>query len=83
MSVLTATATCTAHSATVEKTGEIISDTLLVQRVAWLSGLARELTAHLVTARWNPGDLDALASGVGPDGRALPSKGWMAVRRLG
>ncbi|MEQ4722301.1 transposase [Nonomuraea sp. B19D2] len=83
MSKLTATATCTAHSATVERTGEIVSHALLVQRVAWLSGLARDLTAHLVTARWNPDDLDALASGVGPDGRALPSKGWMALRRLG
>ncbi|MET7333852.1 zinc ribbon domain-containing protein [Nonomuraea sp. NPDC005650] len=83
MSKLTATATCITHCATVEETGETVSHTLLVRRVAWLCGLARELAAQLVTARWNPDDLDALVSGVGPDGRALPSKGWMALRRLG
>ncbi|MEU6785540.1 zinc ribbon domain-containing protein [Nonomuraea angiospora] len=83
MSKLTATATCTAHGALVEATGEVVAQTLLVQRVAWLVGLVRDLTAHLVAARWNPADLDALASGVGLDGRVLPVKGWMALRRLG
>ncbi|MFI7633760.1 zinc ribbon domain-containing protein [Nonomuraea sp. NPDC049400] len=83
MSKLTATATCTAHAAVVEKTGQVVPQLLLAQRVAWLAGLARDLTADLVAARWNAADLDALACGVGPDGRALPAKGWMAVRRLG
>ncbi|MGN9846891.1 zinc ribbon domain-containing protein [Nonomuraea sp. H19] len=83
MSKLTATAPCTAHAAVVEQSGEIVSQALLVQRVAWLAGLARDLTARLVAERWNPADLDALACGVGLDGRALPSKGWMALRRLG
>ncbi|MFI9848742.1 transposase, partial [Nonomuraea sp. NPDC051941] len=83
MSKLTATATCATHAATVEKTGEVVSQPLLAQRVAWLTGLARELSAGIVAARWNTADLDALASGVGLDGRALPPKGWMAVRRLG
>ncbi|WP_327584251.1 transposase [Nonomuraea sp. NBC_00507] len=83
MSKLTATATCTAHGAVVEQTGESVPQPLLVQRVAWLAGLARDLTADLVAERWTADDLDTLASGVGLDGRALPAKGWMAVRRLG
>ncbi|WP_433510965.1 zinc ribbon domain-containing protein [Nonomuraea sp. CA-143628] len=83
MSTLTATATCTAHAATVEKTGEVVAQPLLAQRVAWLTGLARDITARIVAARWSVADLDALVSGRGLDGRVLPSKGWMAVRRLG
>ncbi|MGP3965979.1 hypothetical protein ACTWPT_59595 [Nonomuraea sp. 3N208] len=69
MSRLTATATCTAHGAIVEQTGQVVPQGLLAQRVAWLTGLAQDLTAHLVAARWNPADLDALACGVGLDGR--------------
>ncbi|MDP4507039.1 transposase, partial [Nonomuraea sp. G32] len=80
MSKLTATATCTAHGAMVEQSGQVVPQPLLAQRVAWMAELAQELTADLVAARWNPADLDALACGVGPDGRALPAKGWMAVR---
>ncbi|MFE3448933.1 hypothetical protein ACFXJ8_08330 [Nonomuraea sp. NPDC059194] len=66
-----------------EQTGQVVPQPLLVQRVAWLAGLAQDLSAHLVASRWNAADLDALARGVGLDGRALPAKGWMAVRRLG
>ncbi|MEV0349194.1 zinc ribbon domain-containing protein [Nonomuraea sp. NPDC050680] len=83
MSKLTATALCTAHAAVVEASGEIVAQALLVRRVAWLAALARDMTARLVVARWNAADLDALGSGVGLDGRVLPSKGWMALRRLG
>ncbi|MEV4106085.1 transposase [Nonomuraea sp. NPDC049695] len=83
MSTLTATAPCTAHTAMVEKTSEIVPQELLARRVGWLTGLAQDLTTPLVAARWSAADLDALASGVGLDGRALPTKGWMAVRRLG
>ncbi|MEQ4718481.1 transposase [Nonomuraea sp. B19D2] len=83
MSKLTATATCTAHGAVVEQSGQVVRQPLLAQRVAWLAGLAQDLSARLVASRWNAADLDALACGVGLDGRALPAKGWMAVRRLG
>ncbi|MET9244986.1 zinc ribbon domain-containing protein [Nonomuraea sp. NPDC003709] len=82
MSRLTATATCTAHGAIVEVAGQVVPQALLAQRVAWLAGLARDLTARLIAARWTAADLDALASGVGLDGRALPAKGWVALRRL-
>ncbi|WP_327589481.1 transposase [Nonomuraea sp. NBC_00507] len=83
MSRLTSTATCTAHSAIVEQTGQVVPQPLLAQRVSWLTGLARDLTADLVAARWSAAGLDALACGVGLDGRVLPAKGWMALRRLG
>ncbi|MEV0354365.1 transposase [Nonomuraea sp. NPDC050680] len=83
MSTLTVTATCTAYGASVEASGEVVAQGVLVRRVAWLTGLARDLTACIVAARWSVADLDALASGRGLDGRVLPSKGWMAVRRLG
>ncbi|WP_327582132.1 transposase [Nonomuraea sp. NBC_00507] len=83
MSRLTATATCTAHGAIAEHSGEVVPQPLLAERVAWLAGLARDLTAGIVAARWSTADLDALARGVGLDGRALPAKGWMALRRLG
>ncbi|MEV1239065.1 hypothetical protein [Nonomuraea sp. NPDC049750] len=83
VSALTATATCTAHAATVEATGEVVAQPLLAQRVAWLSGLVRDVTARIVASRWSVADLDALASGRGLEGRVLPSKGWTAVRRLG
>ncbi|TMR89936.1 hypothetical protein, partial [Nonomuraea basaltis] len=65
MSKLTATATCTAHGAIVEQTGQVVPQALLVQRVVWLTGLARELTADNVAARWSAADLDALSCGVG------------------
>ncbi|MEU7832880.1 zinc ribbon domain-containing protein, partial [Nonomuraea sp. NPDC049129] len=83
MGRLTATASCTAYAAVVEASGEVVAQALLVRRVAWLTALARDVTARLVVARWNAADLDALGSGVGLDGRVLPSKGWMALRRLG
>ncbi|TMR08120.1 hypothetical protein ETD86_49125, partial [Nonomuraea turkmeniaca] len=65
MSKLTATATCTAHGAIVEQTGQVVPQPLLAQRVAWLTGLARDLTAEIVAGRWSAADLDALACGVG------------------
>ncbi|WP_262496061.1 hypothetical protein [Nonomuraea sp. SYSU D8015] len=42
MSKLTATATCTAHGAIAEQTGQVVSQPLLVPRVGWLAGLARD-----------------------------------------
>src|SRR5207245_493966 len=32
---------------------------------------------------WSAADLELLASGQSADGRVLPAKGWMALRRLG
>jgi hypothetical protein len=83
VAALTATATCTAFRAVAEATGELVPARLLAERVRLLAALTQELATAVVAARWNDGDLATLKSGVGPDGRTLPAKGWMALRRLG
>jgi Putative transposase DNA-binding domain len=83
MAELTATATCTAFRAAEDLTGEVVSARLLAERVGLLAALTQRMTATVVAARWNDGDLATVGSKVGPDGRTLPAKGWMALRRLG
>lgn len=83
MAELTATAPCTAFRAVVEATGEPVSARLLAERVDFLAALTQELATEVVVTHWNDGDLVRVGSRVGPDGRALPSKGWAAMRRLG
>jgi hypothetical protein len=82
MARLMATATCTAFCGVLEGTGERVGQRALLERVEFLAELSRELTGALVAARWDEGWLDVLAAGVDERGEALPSKGWMAVRRL-
>ncbi|MFF9503321.1 hypothetical protein [Streptomyces sp. NPDC014656] len=41
------------------------------------------MTGALLSEHGNAADVDALASGVEADGRGLPAKAWMALRRLG
>jgi Putative transposase DNA-binding domain len=81
--VVTSTATCTAFRAVDETTGQVVTPHMLVERVGFLAALARAMSTGVVAAHWNDGDLGKLGSGVGPDGRTLPAKGWMALRRLG
>lgn len=83
MAELTATAPCTAFRAVEEATGEPVSARLLAERVDFLAALTQELATEVVVAHWNDDDLVRVGSRVGPDGRALPSKGWAAMRRLG
>jgi hypothetical protein len=83
VAVVTATATCTAFRAVEERTGEVVTSRVLVERVGFLAALARAMSAVVVTARWNDGDLGGMESRIGLDGRSLPTKGWMALRRLG
>ncbi|MDP4503327.1 zinc ribbon domain-containing protein [Nonomuraea turcica] len=83
MAVIVATATCSGYRAVLEATGQVVAGPVLAERVVWLAALTQTLTAGIVADRWNARDLDLLAAGVGPDGRVLPAKGWMAVRRLG
>ncbi|WP_196278922.1 zinc ribbon domain-containing protein [Catellatospora vulcania] len=59
-----------------------MSERLLVQRVGWLCGLVSAMAGRIVAEHWNSPDLDVLAAGLGADGRGLPAKGWMALRRL-
>ncbi|MFG1684229.1 zinc ribbon domain-containing protein [Nonomuraea sp. NPDC049269] len=83
MAALVATATCTGHRAVLEASGEVVAGPVLAERVAWLTALMQAMTAGIVGDRWNTRDLDVLAAGIGADGRVLPVKGWMAIRRLG
>jgi hypothetical protein len=80
---LTATATCTAFRAVEELTGELVQGRLLAERVGFLTALIVELATAVVEAHWSDSDLARLEVGIGPDGRPLPAKGWMAMRRLG
>jgi hypothetical protein len=66
-----------------EKTGEALTAAMVTQRVSWCASIVSGMTARLVAGRWNAADVAALASGAGPDGRPLPSRAWMALRRLG
>ncbi|MHB9861773.1 zinc ribbon domain-containing protein [Streptomyces sp. YIM S03343] len=83
MARLMATATCTAFGAVLEEGGHRVGQRVLCKRVGFLAVLCRDLTARLVAARWDETSLDVLAAGVDADGKGLPSKGWMALRRLG
>ena len=49
----------------------------------WCAALVSVMTAGLLEGHWNSGDVAALAAGKGPDGRPLPARSWMALRRLG
>jgi uncharacterized membrane protein len=82
VAVVTATATCTAFRAVEERTGEVITSRVLVERVGFLAALTRAMSAAVVAAHWNDADLVTIGLAVGPDGRALPPNGWMALRRL-
>ncbi|MDH6623032.1 hypothetical protein M2271_000819 [Streptomyces sp. LBL] len=82
MAKLMATATCTAFAGVLEATGERIGQRGLLERVGFLARLGRTLTGALVAARWDENSFDVLAAGVDERGEVLPSKGWMALRRL-
>ncbi|MFE9656525.1 zinc ribbon domain-containing protein [Micromonospora sp. NPDC006431] len=66
-----------------EATGEVLSQTVLAQRVGWCADLVAGMVAALVGERWNRVDVGVLAGGVDAGGRRLPSNAWMALRRLG
>ncbi|GAA1645062.1 transposase [Actinoplanes couchii] len=87
---LTATATCTAGAAQVvsgtpEKPGlpQPVSRRLLAERAGFLTTLVQQLAGGLLATAWTEQHLDQLAAGVDAEGRRLPAKGWMALRRLG
>jgi hypothetical protein len=80
---LVATAPCTAFGGVLEASGERVGQALLYERVGFLAALSRELTSALVASRWDEASLDVLAVGLDEQGEKLPSKGWMALRRLG
>ncbi|MGW0824362.1 zinc ribbon domain-containing protein [Streptomyces sp. NPDC002845] len=67
----------------VEKTGEVLSAAVLVERVGWAADLVSGMAAELLAEHWNAADVDVLASGEDAGGQQLPSNAWMALRRLG
>ncbi|MEU6455202.1 zinc ribbon domain-containing protein [Streptomyces sp. NPDC047065] len=66
-----------------EKTGELLTATVLAERVDWCIGLATSMVSLLLGEHWNATDVDTLNAGVDAGGRKLPSNAWMALRRLG
>ncbi|WP_406737834.1 hypothetical protein OG365_11745 [Streptomyces sp. NBC_00853] len=66
-----------------EKTGELLTASVLAERVGWTVDLVSGMSAALLAAHWNAADAGVLASGVDGGGRRLPSNAWMALRRLG
>ncbi|OKI49214.1 zinc ribbon domain-containing protein [Micromonospora sp. CB01531] len=66
-----------------EATGEVLSAAVLAQRVGWCADLVAGMAGVLVGEHWNSVDVEVLAGGVDAGGRRLPSRAWMALRRLG
>ncbi|MFC9845901.1 zinc ribbon domain-containing protein [Streptomyces sp. NPDC060223] len=66
-----------------ERTGQFLPTGLLVERVGWAADLVSGMAAALLAEHWNTFDVDVLAAGEDAGGRRLPSKAWMALRRLG
>jgi hypothetical protein len=90
MAVLTATATCTAGVAcavtgTPERPRQqmVVNRRTLTERAGCLTHLVQQAATDLLASLWADVNLDVLAAGVDATGRKLPSKGWMALRRLG
>jgi len=79
---LTATATCRAYEGADTTTGEALPTATVAERVGWAASLAAAHARSVVAAGYTPGRLAALTEGVGPDGRRLPSRGYVAARRL-
>jgi hypothetical protein len=66
-----------------EDTGAPLSAAVVAERVGWCAALVGGMAGRLLGEHWNTGDVAALESGAGPDGRPLPPAAWMALRRLG
>ncbi|MFE9694751.1 zinc ribbon domain-containing protein [Micromonospora sp. NPDC005806] len=79
----TACARCLVRAGVDEKTGEVLSQAVLVQRVGWCADLVAGMVGALVGEYWNSADVQVLACGQDAGGRRLPSNAWMALRRLG
>ena len=83
MATLTSTATGSALTAIEVKTGAKISSRDLVQRVQWTLDLADETGNSLLNECWSKEHLARPEEGVDDQGRKLPAKGYVALRRLG
>ena len=79
----TACARARLRSGVDEKTGEVVSQFVLAQRVGWCADLVAGMVGALIGEHWDTADVEVLASGQDAGGRKLPSHAWMALRRLG
>ncbi|MFG2985294.1 zinc ribbon domain-containing protein [Streptomyces sp. NPDC048258] len=66
-----------------EESGELLTSSVLAERVGWVADLVSAMAAELLAAHWNAPDVAVLASREDCGGRRLPSNAWMALRRLG
>ena len=81
--VLTATASCSAYRALDETTTEPLDLRVLSGRVGWLAALAGQIAQQVLEGSWEDQAVFEFNQPTGPDGRPLPSKAYMAARRLG
>ena len=79
----TASARVLIRGGTDERAGEVLSPAVVALRVGWCIALVRGMAAGIVGQRWNARDAADLAAGRDAAGKALPSRAWMALRRLG
>ncbi|MGW3376205.1 zinc ribbon domain-containing protein [Streptomyces hydrogenans] len=66
-----------------EKTGDVVTATVLAERVGWCADLVAGMAGTLLSGHGNTAGVDTLTSGVDAGGVRLPSNAWMALRRLG
>ncbi|MEV6767970.1 zinc ribbon domain-containing protein [Nocardia sp. NPDC051030] len=79
----TASAPVVLRTAVDETSGEVLTARVLAERAGWAADLVAGMAASLVATHWNSSDVDALACGRDASGVCLPSRAWMALRRLG
>uniref|UniRef100_A0AAU1U0N6 Transposase n=1 Tax=Streptomyces sp. NBC_00119 TaxID=2975659 RepID=A0AAU1U0N6_9ACTN len=61
-----------------EKTGELLSQSVLAERIGWCADLAAGLVSTLLGAHWNATDVDVLASGEDAGaGSCRRTRGWL------
>jgi hypothetical protein len=81
--MLTANATCSAYRALDETTSQTIRTRELSQRVGWLASLTGQIAQDILRSNWDDQMVTQFNRDTDDDGRPLPRKGYMAVRRLG
>jgi hypothetical protein len=67
---VTRTATRTARAGVDVATGEVLTGSVLVERVGWLAALIAELGQRVVDEHWNPADIRAVRAKETPLGLA-------------
>ncbi|MFD6419120.1 transposase [Streptomyces sp. NPDC060194] len=66
-----------------ERTGGVLTGSVLAERVGWCIDLVSAMVTLLLTEHGNARDIGVLAAGRDAEGKVLPSRAWVALRRLG